>query len=122
MLALSNRLASQKGPPVTKWVATVMLLASPALGGPLSPGDFGPNSRRISFDQFAHGTQLSSQFQCSDGVILGSTTQIGEESSPDTADWQQPGEQISPFLFAIEAVPAAGTSSPPMKVIAGKYS
>jgi hypothetical protein len=103
-------------------LAVVMLLCgSRAFGGQISPGDFGPESQVISFDQFAHGTVIGSQFQCSNGVLLASTTQIGEESSPDTADWQLPGQQIAPFVFAIEAVPTTSTSSPPMKVIAGKY-
>ena len=104
------------------WIVLAVLLASPVLAGPLYPADFGPSARLISLDQFPHGALVSNQFQCSHGVILGSTTQIGAESSPDTADWQLPGYQISPHLVAIEAVPAASTPSPPMKAIASKYA
>ena len=107
---------------INRWFLAIISLPLSALAGPVSLADFGPSARVISFDQLADGTRVGNQFQCSHGVLLGSTTQIGAESSADTADWQQPGQQISPFVVAIEAVPAQSTSSPPMKLIATRYA
>ncbi len=89
--------------------------------GPITPIDFGPDATTLSFDQFEHGTYLSREFECSHGVLLGSTAPIGAEISSDPADWYQPGNSVSPFVAAIVAVPASSTPSLPMKVIGTKY-
>jgi hypothetical protein len=89
--------------------------------GVITPADFGPDATTLAFDQFEHGAYLSRQFECSHGVLLGSTPPIGAEISSDPADWFYPGNSVSPFVAAIVAVPAMSTPSPPMKVIATKY-
>ncbi len=102
-------------------VALQSLLLSIARAGPIGPGDFGADPTVLSFDSFPHATSLSHQFECGDGVILSSTAPIGGSFSTDLADALQPGEAISPFVAAIEAVPSSSTASVPNKVIATKY-
>ena len=75
----------------------------------------------LGFDSFSHGAVFSTEFS-SLGVLFESGEPTGAESgSTNPNDFLQPGESVSPFIIAINAVPTISAVSLPNKVIATKF-
>jgi hypothetical protein len=87
----------------------------------IGPRDLDADALVLSFDEVAHGTPISNDFECSARVLLRSTAPIGAEFSTDPADSLQRGEAVSAFVAAIAAMPENATASSPNKIIATKY-
>ncbi len=101
-------------------VPLALMVSASAQAGPVDISDFPAEATVIGFDEFPHATPLSSEFATL-GVLFESGEPSGSESgSTNPNDFLQPGESVSPFVLAINAVPSSSTPSLPNKVIGTK--
>jgi len=103
-------------------VAALIVLAAPSVSaGPIAIADFDPATTLLTFDEFAHGTYLSTEF-ASLGVILSSGEPLGPTLTSNPADWMPPGGSVSPFVWVSIDVYNGNAASLPNLVFGTLYA
>ena len=95
--------------------------ALPASAGPITIADFNPGSTLLTFDEFTHGTLLSTEF-AGLGVILASGEPLGPELTSNPADWLPPGGSVAPFVWVSIDVYNGNAASLPNLVFPTVYA
>ncbi len=95
--------------------------APPASAGPITIADFNPGSTLLTFDEFAHGTLLSTEF-AELGVILASGEPLGPALTSNPADWLPPGGFVAPFVWVSIDVYNGNAASLPNLVFPTMYA
>lgn len=100
--------------------ALFVIATAPAWSAPITIADFAPGSTLLSFDEFTHGTYLSTEF-ASLGVILESGEPLGPTLTPNPADWLPPGGSVAPFVWVSIDVYNGNAASLPNLVFPAVY-